>query len=286
MPTANDNKVHFGIKNAVVFPLTESVDQQTGEVTTTYGPGIPWPGSVSMELANNAAQENFYADDGVYYVTSSASNYEGDFESASVPREFKKQIYGDIEDANGALIEAKSNQTKYFALAYETSGDVGGQRTVLYKCSASRPSLGSATLEDGTEVQTETVTIKAIARADAVTVGGEARNLIQATLVKGQTGYDTFFAAPYVPAGVPVIPSVTLQGSAVVTVGESIRLIAQTVPAGAEIEWTSSAESKATVDEYGVVEGIEAGSADITATITVNGQTYSDTCAVTVEAAQ
>ena len=163
---ANDNKVHFGLKNAVVFPLTETTNPQTGEVTTTYGAPIPWPGSVSIDLSNNASQEDFYADDGVYYVTSSASSYEGDFESASVPRAFKKAIYGDIEDANGALIEVKNAITKYFAFAFETSGDIGGQRTVFYKCSASRPSASSATLEDGTEVQTETVTIKAIARAD------------------------------------------------------------------------------------------------------------------------
>lgn len=279
---ANDNKVHFGLKNAVVFPLTETTNPQTGEVTTTYGAPIPWHGSVSIDLSNNASQEDFYADDGVYYVTSSASSYEGDYESASVPRAFKKAIYGDIEDANGALIEVKNAITKYFAFAFETSGDIGGQRTVFYKCSASRPSASSATLEDGTEVQTETVTIKAIARADSVTIGGEERNLIQATLNKGQTGYSTFFTAPYVPAGVVVTPSVTLQGSASVGVGEEVQLVATTVPAGAEITWSSSAEGKATVDDFGVVSGVEAGTANITASITIDNVTYSDTCVVTV----
>lgn len=283
---ANDNKVHFGLKRAMIWPLTETTNPQTGVITTTYGAGIPWPGSVSLDLSNNASQEDFYADDGVYYVTSSASNYEGDFESASVPRAFKKAIYGDVEDTNGALIEVKNAVTKYFAFGYETSGDIGGQRTIFYKCSATRPSAGGATLEDGTEVQTETVTIKAIARADSVEIGGEERNLIQATLVKGQTGYDTFFAAPYVPAGVVVTPSVTLPGSAEVTEGEELQLTVQTVPAGAEVTWTSSAEGKATVNEYGVVSGVEAGSANITASITVDNVTYSDTCAVTVNAAE
>ena len=282
----NDNKVHFGLKRAMIWPLTETTNPQTGVITTTYGAGIPWPGSVSLDLSNNASQEDFYADDGVYYVTSSASNYEGDFESASVPRAFKKAIYGDVEDTNGALIEVKNAVTKYFAFGYETSGDIGGQRTIFYKCSATRPSAGGATLEDGTEVQSETVTIKAIARADSVEIGGEERNLIQATLVKGQTGYDTFFAAPYVPAGVVVTPSVTLPGSAEVTEGEEIQLTVQTVPAGAEVTWTSSAEGKATVDEYGVISGVEAGSANITASITVDNVTYSDTCAVTVNAAE
>lgn len=283
---ANENKVHFGLKKVTIWPLIEVTNPQTGVVTTSYGAPISWPGAVSLDLSNNASQEDFYADDGVYYVTSSASSYEGDYESANVPRAFKKAIYGDIEDSNGALIEVKNSITKYFAMAYETSGDIGGQRTIFYKCSASRPSAGSATLEDGTEVQTQSVTIKAIARADSVNIGGEDRNMIQATLQKGQPGYDTFFEAPYTPANVVVTPSVTLQGSAEVTEGEEIQLVAQTVPAGAEVTWASSAEGKATVDEYGVVSGVEAGSANITASIEVDNVTYSDTCAVTVNAAE
>ena len=283
---ANENKVHFGLKKVTIWPLIEVTNPQTGVVTTSYGAPISWPGAVSLDLSNNASQEDFYADDGVYYVTSSASSYEGDYESANVPSAFKKAIYGDIEDSNGALIEVKNSITKYFAMAYETSGDIGGQRTIFYKCSASRPSAGSATLEDGTEVQTQSVTIKAIARADSVNIGGEDRNMIQATLQKGQPGYDTFFEAPYTPANVVVTPSVTLQGSAEVTEGEEIQLVAQTVPAGAEVTWESSAEGKATVDEYGVVSGVEAGSANITASIEVDNVTYSDTCAVTVNAAE
>lgn len=281
-----DNKVHFGLKNVYYFPMTESVNPVTGEVSVAYGAPKKWAGGVSIGLSNNASQEDFYADDGVYYVTSSASSYEGDYESASVPRSFKKDIYGFLEDANGALIETKNAQTKYFAFAFETSGDVGGQRTIFYKCSATLPEASSATIEDGTEVQTQTVTIKAIGRADEVLIGGEKRQLIQATLNKGDAGYDTFFDAPYVPASVVIEPSVTLQGSATVTEGESLQLVAQTVPAGAPITWASSANTKASVDENGLVEGVEAGSANITASITVDDVTYSDTCAVTVEASE
>lgn len=277
-----DNKVHFGLKNAYYFPMTEVTNPETGEVTTSYGAPKKWAGAVSIGLSNNASQEDFYADDGVYYVTSSASSYEGDFESASVPRSFKKDIYGWLEDANGALIETKDAQTRYFAFAFETSGDVGGQRTVFYKCSASIPEASSATLEDGTEVQTQTVTIKAIGRADNITLGGESRQLIQSTLNKGDAGYDTFFSAPYVPASVVVNPSVTLQGSATVAEGESIQLVAVTVPSGAQVTWSSSAEGKATVDENGLVIGVEAGTANITATITVDNVTYTDVCVVTV----
>lgn len=279
-----DNKVHFGLKNAYYFPMTEVTNPETGEVTTSYGAPKKWPGAVSIGLENNASQEDFYADDGVYYVTSSASSYEGDFESASVPRSFKKDIYGWLEDANGALIETKDAQTRYFAFAFETSGDVGGQRTVFYKCSASIPEASSATLEDGTEVQTQTVTIKAIGRADNITLGGESRQLIQATLNKGDAGYDTFFSAPYVPASVTVEPSVTLPGTASVEVEGGLQLVPQVVPVGAAVTWESSATGKATVDANGYVEGVEAGTAVITASIEVGDVTYSDSCTVTVTA--
>ena len=279
-----DNKVHFGLKNAFYFPMTEATDPVSGEVTTTYGAPVKWPGAVSIGLSNNASQEDFYADDGVYYVTSSASSYEGDFESASVPRQFKKDIYGFIEDSNGALIETKNPVTKYFAFAFETSGDIGGQRTVFYKCSASIPEASSATTEDGTEVQTQTVTIKAIGRADTVTLGGEERQLIQATLNKGDTGYNTFFNAPYVPASVVVKPSVTVKGSTVLSVDETEQLVAVVVPAGSEVTWSTSDATKVTVSETGLITGKATGTANVTASITVDDATYTDVCAVTVEA--
>lgn len=277
-----ENKVHFGLKRACVWPMFETVNPQTGDITISYGQKINWPGAVSIGLDNDASQEDFYADDGVYYTSSGASKYEGDYESASVPRAFKKAIYGDVEDDNNALIETQDNGTKYFAFAYETSGDIGGQRTIFYRCSATRPSASSTTKEDGTEIQTETVTIKATGRPDTIVIDGEEKSMIRATLQKGDAGYDTFFDAPYVPASVTVEPSVTLVGSAEIAEGEGKQLVAQVVPSGTPVTWTSSAEGKAIVDENGYVEGIEAGTANITASIEVDDVTYSDTCVVTV----
>jgi phage major tail protein, phi13 family len=277
-----ENKVHFGLKRACVWPMFETVNPQTGDITISYGQKINWPGAVSIGLDNDASQEDFYADDGVYYTSSGASKYEGDYESASVPRAFKKAIYGDVEDDNNALIETQDNGTKYFAFAYETSGDIGGQRTIFYRCSATRPSASSTTKEDGTEIQTETVTIKATGRPDTIVIDGEEKSMIRATLQKGDAGYDTFFDAPYVPASVTVEPSVTLVGSAEIAEGEGKQLVAQVVPVGTPVTWASSAEGKATVDENGYVEGVEAGTANITASIEVDDVTYSDTCVVTV----
>lgn len=58
-------------------------------------------------------------------------------------------------------------------------------------------------------------------------------------------------------------------------------LTATKVPSSASVTWASSDTSKATVSS-GTVTGVAAGSAVISATITVNGKTYSDECVVTV----
>ena len=58
-------------------------------------------------------------------------------------------------------------------------------------------------------------------------------------------------------------------------------LTATTVPANAVVTWTSSDDEVATVSD-GVVTGVTAGTATITASITVDGTDYSDSCAITV----
>lgn len=58
-------------------------------------------------------------------------------------------------------------------------------------------------------------------------------------------------------------------------------LIATTIPTGETVAWTTGNSEVATVAN-GVVTAEGAGSTTITATITVNGVSYSDTCAVTV----
>lgn len=78
-------------------------------------------------------------------------------------------------------------------------------------------------------------------------------------------------------------PSVTLDKETLdlVAAGETGSLTATTVPDDAEVTWSSSDDTVATV-EAGVVTPLTAGTTTITASITVDGQDYTDTCAVTV----
>ena len=82
------------------------------------------------------------------------------------------------------------------------------------------------------------------------------------------------------------VVGVTLPATATVTAGQTVDLKPVLVPTGGTLVCTSSATTYATVTDAGVVTGVSAGSATITATYTVDGNEYTDTCAVTVEAAE
>lgn len=77
-------------------------------------------------------------------------------------------------------------------------------------------------------------------------------------------------------------PSVTLdRNTANVEAGKTLKLNADVYPAGTSVTWSSGNTSVATVAS-GTVTGVAEGTTTITATITVSGTTYTDTCAVTV----
>lgn len=84
--------------------------------------------------------------------------------------------------------------------------------------------------------------------------------------------------------GSGTVPSVTLSSNEEsIAVAGTETLTATVVPAGATVTWTTSDSDVATV-AAGVVTGVAAGEATITALITVDGTTYFDTCEVTVTA--
>lgn len=192
-----DNKVHFGIKNVYYATVTE-VTTTTG-TTTSYGTPVALPGAVGLDLSSDQEVTNFYADDGVYYVTQSDVRYSGDLEIADVPDSFLKDIFGFVQDTSGALVEAAENEVKYFALLFETSGDAGGYRTVLYKCSATRPALGGQTKEDSVEVQTKTLSITAISRPDIDTISGVEKHLVHSFAKEGADAYANFLSTVHEP---------------------------------------------------------------------------------------
>ena len=97
---SNSNKVKFGLKNCHYAKATFDED---GNVT--YEKPIRMPGAVSLSMDPEGENENFYADDIVYYVINNNSGYSGDLELALIPESFLKDILHEEEDANGVMAE-------------------------------------------------------------------------------------------------------------------------------------------------------------------------------------
>ena len=181
------NKVRFGLKNCHYAKATFDED---GNVT--YAKPVRLPGAVSLSLDPEGENENFYADDIVYYVLNNNAGYEGDLELALIPEEFLKDILHEEEDANGVLTENANNEFERFALLFEFTGDKNAIRQVLYCCSASRPSVEGETKEDEKEVQTEELSIIASALANGAVKAKTSSNTSKAV-------YDAWYDAVYEP---------------------------------------------------------------------------------------
>jgi hypothetical protein len=85
--------------------------------------------------------------------------------------------------------------------------------------------------------------------------------------------------------GVAAVPTITLDKStlSLTASGATGTIVATTTPEAYAVEWDSSDDAVATVDG-GVVTPLTAGTATITAKMTVGGNDYTATCVVTVGA--
>lgn len=155
---ADNNKVKLGLKSCYYAKATV-----TGGVIS-YDTPVALPGAVSLSMeAQGGDQENFYADDIIYFVGAGTNGgYQGDLTLAYIPDDFRKDILGDTVDQNGLLVEIANQASEKFALLFEFTGDKNQTRHVLYNCTAARPAVASQTKEEVAAPITEVLTITAI----------------------------------------------------------------------------------------------------------------------------
>lgn len=158
----------------------------------TFATPVRLPGAVSLSIDANGENENFFADNGVYYVINNNAGYEGDLEVALITTDFATTILGEQLDSKGVLVERNDAESAQFALLFEFNGDKNHIRHVLYCCSASRPSTESSTTEESTEVKTETLSLKATALPSSLVKGKTCEST-------DQTTYDNWYDAVYIP---------------------------------------------------------------------------------------
>ena len=189
------NKIKYGLKNVYYAVATIAANG-----SATYDTPVAVPGAVSRALDPPGDNTQFYADNIAYYVSIANSGYEGDLEMALFPDAFRKDVFGEIEDKKGVLIEDANASPVHFALLFQFEGDVTATKHVLYNCTAQRNTVGSTTKSDTVEPQTESATIT----ATSIYVAALDKDIVKASTGDSvdSTTYSGWNTAVYVPSTV------------------------------------------------------------------------------------
>ena len=279
-----------GVSDLVYAEVTcDDNSTATGHGYVT-GPVKKLAGVATLSKAANSNSEVHYYDNLPAIVVEGLSADTVTISCSALPLDVKADILGQTYDAaTGTLIEGE-RVTKTFAIGYKTQA-TDGSEYYCFRLKGTFQQSGDETHQtksDGTDANGEEITFTGISTVHKFTKTGKPTMAVTVnTALDLIANKDQFFNSVQTPDTIVAktqTPSVSVVPSrAEVTAGEDVTLQAIVVPAGTAVSWSSSATTYATVAN-GVVHGEAAGSATITASITVDGNTYTDTCAVTVNA--
>ena len=122
------NKDKFGLNKVHWAKMTACSE----DGVPTFATPVCLPGAVSLSIDANGENENFYADNCVYYVINNNAGYDGDLEVALITIDFATAILGEQLDSKSVLVERNDAETSQFALMFEFDGDKNHIRHVLY----------------------------------------------------------------------------------------------------------------------------------------------------------
>lgn len=205
-----------------------------------------------------------------------------------------------FDEATGMMVDSPK-QNKYFAIMYRTKGTDGYYRYVSrLKGQFGVPEETVSTETDGTDTTNTTLTFTGIYTEHEFVKGIYRNGQWEKAGAKGivvderyeLADLEHFFDSVQTPdtveakqdepvTGVGLVPSVLT-----LTEGETYQLEAVVLPSTAAdkaVTFASSADTYASVSDAGLVTAIAAGSATIT--VTTHDGNFTDTCAVTVQAA-
>ena len=243
----------------------------------TYGP-IKWlphhrAGGRSYDAQPAGNSGGIWADGREVYAYEDNQGYNDTVTTVGVTDDIDADWYGRTVLQDGSVEEyADGAEYPQFALVIieDTTDGVGKTTIFYYSHIMQRSAQSGATSEgNGLNPQFPQHNIAHRPRLDCMCVKCEIPSKTKIATIPEPTR-----ATPHVSIS---------EATASVAVGSTVALTVDSVyPAGATITWTSGTAAKATVSADGVVTGVAAGTSVITATITVGGTTYTDTCNVTV----
>lgn len=154
------------------------------------------PGGVSLTVSPLTTDVTIQSRVGTMPYRVSEEGVSGSLVIASVPLAFLSSIFGIYVDSNGAVIDKDYKKARHFALLYQTEGDDGNaKRVVWYDCTAQKPNYNIQTNAAGVTVTTDTLTLTMRKNPAKAMRGHDVP--IKAELVSGVTGYDTFYNSVY-----------------------------------------------------------------------------------------
>lgn len=182
-------KVQFGISELHVGTYTEVTT--TAGTTVTLGTPYAQKGAVSFSPEVDSTQNDFYADNIIYWSGYSGGKIEGDLEVAMFDDTFKTQFLGYKTLTNGGLANVKNPTKPNVYVAFQTETDGNPIRVILYNCTLGNISRSYETIGENKEPQTATLPVTCI--------GDSTTGVTMATFKQGDTGYSTLFSSPTAP---------------------------------------------------------------------------------------
>lgn len=181
------NKVEFGISQLHIGTYTVGENN-----AVTLGTPYHQKGAVSFSPEEKSEQNNFYADNIVYWSGYSGGSIEGDLEVAMFDDDFKTQFLGYVTLTNGGLANVKNATKPNVYIAFQVEGDAEARRVILYNCAFGAITREYNTIEESKEPATETLPVTC--------TGDNATGVTMAVFKPSDTGYATLFTAPTAPA--------------------------------------------------------------------------------------
>lgn len=266
-------KIRRTITDLGFAPITE-ID---ADGKPTYGE-VVWfahheAGGREYDAQPAGSSGGIWADGREVYAYEDNQGYNMTLTTVGVTDDIDEAWYGRTVLGDGT-VEEYANGTEYppFALVIiEDTTDGVGETSVYYNCHIMQRSAkqGATSEGNGLNPQFPQHNIAARPRLDCFAVKATIPGKTKITTISEPSA-----ATPHVSIA---------ESTATVAVGSTVKLtIDGLYPANTTITWSSGTQSKATVASDGTVTGVSAGSSVITASITVGGTSYTDTCNVTV----
>lgn len=193
---ADDATLALGVAPASTG-VTAGASTSVTAGTTGWGAPIPVPGAVKFSPSPQGKEESFYADNMLYYTSTSNDGYTADLEMAAIPDAVLKDMFGWKQDQNGVLVEIADGTPKQFALLAQVQGDAKNRRFVYYCCKASRGKKDHNTKGESVKPDTDTITLT----ITPITIGTD--KVVRGVMELNDTNtaaFSAFFGAVYTPS--------------------------------------------------------------------------------------